>query len=200
MNFGGKIWIWTLGWPITFPFRFNNNRRQNRQNNRFNNNRPVNNRPVNNNRQSNNRRPQTSTNQNPLISNGRFRATPANARDKLGNEVYPGCNGTVCLPEANLCARRKNKRKLSLFFFFFFFLKKKESYSKARFFSEMKKKNNLLQNWFILKHMYIFMYVCEIFLHWIDRLLHHCAFHRKYISSASKRLDMEIDIYIDLKL
>jgi len=89
--------------------RFNNNRRQNRQNNRFNNNRPVNNRPVNNNRPANNRRPQTSTNQNPLINNGRFRATPANARDKLGNEVYPGCNGTVCLPEANLCARRKNK-------------------------------------------------------------------------------------------
>ena len=118
LKFGGKIWIWTLGWPISFPFRFNNNRRQNRQNNRFNNNRPVNNRPVNNNRPANNRRPQTSTNQNPLINNGRFRATPANARDKLGNEVYPGCNGTVCLPEANLCARRKNKRKFYYYSFY----------------------------------------------------------------------------------
>merc|ERR1711944_37627 len=76
-----------------------NNRRQNRQNNRFNNNRP-NNRP-NNNRQTPNR--------NPIINGGGFRATPANARDSLGNEVYPGCNGTVCLPVANLCAQRKNK-------------------------------------------------------------------------------------------
>ncbi|XP_040571052.1 uncharacterized protein [Lepeophtheirus salmonis] len=38
-----------------------------------------------------------------------FRATPSNARDTLGNEVYPGCNGTVCLPEANLCSTRKER-------------------------------------------------------------------------------------------
>ena len=25
---------------------------------------------------------------------------------------YPGCNGTVCLPEANLCSVRKQKSKL----------------------------------------------------------------------------------------
>merc|ERR1719219_3219031 len=41
--------------------------------------------------------------------NGRFRATPANARDVTGNEVYPGCNGTVCLPVAQQCAIRKQK-------------------------------------------------------------------------------------------
>jgi len=42
-------------------------------------------------------------------SNGRFRATPANARDATGQEVYPGCNGTVCLPVAQQCAVRKQK-------------------------------------------------------------------------------------------
>ena len=44
-------------------------------------------------------------------SNGRFRATPANARDANGQEVYPGCNGTVCLPVAQQCAVRKQKCK-----------------------------------------------------------------------------------------
>merc|ERR1719322_2093790 len=43
--------------------------------------------------------------------NGRFRATPANARDASGNEVYPGCNGTVCLPIAQQCAIRKQKKR-----------------------------------------------------------------------------------------
>ena len=98
--------------------RFNNrqNSRQNRQNNgnRGNNN----NRNVGNNRNRGNagrqnrqnNRNQT-PNRNPVINGGRFRATPANARDKLGNEVYPGCNGTVCLPEARLCANRKQKRE-----------------------------------------------------------------------------------------
>ena len=76
--------------------RGNNNRGNNRGNNRFNNNRGNNGRAVN---------------QNPVINGGRFRATPANARDKLGSEVYPGCNGTVCLPEARLCSIRKNKRE-----------------------------------------------------------------------------------------
>ncbi len=42
-------------------------------------------------------------------NNNNFRATPANARDAFGTEVYPGCNGTVCLPDATLCARRKQK-------------------------------------------------------------------------------------------
>ena len=31
------------------------------------------------------------------------------ARDAVGTEVYPGCDGKVCLPEADLCANRKNK-------------------------------------------------------------------------------------------
>jgi len=63
----------------------------------------------NRNRNNNGNRATTTRNRNPVV-NGGFRATPANARDNLGNEVYPGCNGTVCLPEANLCARRKQKR------------------------------------------------------------------------------------------
>ena len=96
--------------------RFNN--RQNRQNNgNRGNNRNVGNRnrqnAGRNNRQNN--RNQT-PNRNPVINGGRFRATPANARDRLGNEVYPGCNGTVCLPEARLCANRKQKRELLLYF------------------------------------------------------------------------------------
>ena len=101
--------------------RFNN--RQNRQNNgnRGNNNRNVGNRnrqnAGRNNRQNN--RNQT-PNRNPVINGGRFRATPANARDKLGNQVYPGCNGTVCLPEARLCANRKQKRELLLLLFLWF--------------------------------------------------------------------------------
>ena len=98
--------------------RFNN--RQNRQNNgNRGNNRNVGNRnrqnAGRNNRQNN--RNQT-PNRNPVINGGRFRATPANARDKLGNQVYPGCNGTVCLPEARLCANRKQKRELLLFLWF----------------------------------------------------------------------------------
>ena len=31
------------------------------------------------------------------------------AKDAAGTEVYPGCDGKVCLPDANLCANRKNK-------------------------------------------------------------------------------------------
>ena len=88
----------------------NNFRNQNNNNNRFT---PQNNRPVNNNRQqaqlsnnNNNRRPVNNNN-----NNANFRATPADARDRLGNEIYPGCNGTVCLPVAQLCADRKLKGK-----------------------------------------------------------------------------------------
>ena len=76
----------------------NNGNRNNR--NRGNNNRNNRNRGNNN---------QQTRNRNPVISGG-FRATPANAKDRSGNEVYPGCDGTVCLPKANLCAQRKNKR------------------------------------------------------------------------------------------
>ena len=53
----------------------------------------------------------TNNNNNNNINNPNFRATPADGRDKLGNEIYPGCNGTVCLPVAQLCAQRKNKRE-----------------------------------------------------------------------------------------
>ncbi len=53
------------------------------------------------------------------VNNNAFRATPANARDARGTEIYPGCNGTVCLPEANLCAIRKQKGTILLFNFHF---------------------------------------------------------------------------------
>ncbi|XP_023343172.1 uncharacterized protein LOC111712710 isoform X1 [Eurytemora carolleeae] len=44
--------------------------------------------------------------------NGQFGSngvTRNGARDAVGTEVYPGCDGKVCLPEADLCANRKNK-------------------------------------------------------------------------------------------
>ena len=78
------------------------------QRNRNNNNRNNRNRGNNNNR-GNNRGNNRANNRNPVVGSGR--ATPANARDSSGNEVYPGCNGTVCLPLADLCSRRKQKRK-----------------------------------------------------------------------------------------
>ena len=84
---------------------------RNRNNNNRNNNRNNRNRG-NNNRGNNRGNNRQSANRNPIINNSGFRATPANARDKLGNEVYPGCDGTVCLPQANLCAQRKNKRMM----------------------------------------------------------------------------------------
>jgi len=99
-------------------FRNQNNNFRNQNNRQVNNNNrfvPQNN---NNNRQqaqfsnnnNNNRRPNNViTNNNNNINNPNFRATPADGRDKLGNEIYPGCNGTVCLPVAQLCAQRKNK-------------------------------------------------------------------------------------------
>merc|ERR1711988_1590058 len=31
------------------------------------------------------------------------------SRDRRGTEVYPGCDGKVCLPEAKLCAERRDK-------------------------------------------------------------------------------------------
>jgi hypothetical protein len=75
--------------------RPNNNRNNNRNNRQFNNN------------NNNNRRPATRRPARPASNN--FRATAANARDSTGNEIYPGCNGTVCLPSARLCAVRKEK-------------------------------------------------------------------------------------------
>jgi len=44
--------------------------------------------------------------------NNRFNSqgvTRNGARDARGTEVYPGCNGKVCLPNAELCASRKNQ-------------------------------------------------------------------------------------------
>lgn len=95
----------------------NNNNRQNRQFNGNNNNNNV--------RNNNNRRPAPRPAARPAAprpaarpaaprpaarpASNNFRATPANSRDSTGNEVYPGCNGTVCLPVAEQCAQRKQK-------------------------------------------------------------------------------------------
>lgn len=91
-----------------------NGQRNNRFNNQFQNNNnqfvsngrfvPQNNNNFNNNVPTNNIVNVVSNN-----NNNNFRATPADARDASGTEVYPGCNGTVCLPEANLCSVRKQK-------------------------------------------------------------------------------------------
>ena len=78
-----------------------NNRRQNRRQNR---------RP--NNRQNNRQNNRGQFGRNGVTRNG--------ARDARGTEVYPGCSGKVCLPEAQLCAERKQKVR---------FLKLKESKS-----------------------------------------------------------------------
>ena len=58
---------------------------------------------------NNNRRPARQNNarqNNGFLRNG---VTRNGSRDRRGTEVYPGCNGKVCLPEANLCAERQNK-------------------------------------------------------------------------------------------
>lgn len=31
------------------------------------------------------------------------------SKDRRGTEVYPGCKGKVCLPDAQLCAERQQK-------------------------------------------------------------------------------------------
>merc|ERR1711970_770586 len=65
-----------------------------------------------NNRNNNrNQRPFRQTNRNRGNSQfGRNGVTRNGSKDKKGTEVYPGCNGKVCLPEARLCAERKNKK------------------------------------------------------------------------------------------
>jgi len=72
---------------IAEPQNNNNRFRNNRNNNR--------NRPARQNRQNN--------------QFGRNGVTRNGARDARGTEVYPGCNGKVCLPDAQLCADRKKK-------------------------------------------------------------------------------------------
>jgi len=70
----------------------------------------------NNRRQGNNRNNQRqfgrNNNRQPPRNNRLFSrngVTRNGARDAVGTEVYPGCDGKVCLPEALLCADRKNK-------------------------------------------------------------------------------------------
>lgn len=58
-----------------------------------------NSRRQNNGRQNNNRRPNRRPSSGGVTRNG--------SKDKAGTEVYPGCDGKVCLPEAKLCAVRK---------------------------------------------------------------------------------------------
>merc|ERR1711981_1430859 len=60
------------------------------------------NRNRNNNRNNrNNRRNNRRNNGGGVTRNG--------SRDRAGTEVYPGCDGKVCLPEAKLCAVRKKR-------------------------------------------------------------------------------------------
>jgi len=87
------------------------NQRQNnfRQNNNNNNNRFRSNNNNNNNnrfRQQNNPRPASRQNNRLFSRNG---VTRNGAKDASQTEVYPGCKGKVCLPDAQLCAQRKNK-------------------------------------------------------------------------------------------
>jgi len=63
-----------------------------------------------NNRRQNRNRPNRPVRQNNrpggFLRNG---VTRNGSRDKKGTEVYPGCSGKVCLPEAELCAERQQK-------------------------------------------------------------------------------------------
>jgi len=59
-----------------------------------------------NNRRQNNRNNNRNNRQSPFRANG---VTRNGSKDRAGTEVYPGCDGKVCLPEAQLCADRKNK-------------------------------------------------------------------------------------------
>merc|ERR1712142_639693 len=71
--------------------------------------------PQNNNRFRNNNRNNRNNRNRPARQNrqnnqfGRNGVTRNGARDAKGTEVYPGCNGKVCLPDARLCAERKQK-------------------------------------------------------------------------------------------
>jgi len=56
-----------------------------------------------------NRRPNQRQNNRNRGQFGRNGVTRNGARDASGTEVYPGCSGKVCLPEAQLCAERKQK-------------------------------------------------------------------------------------------
>merc|ERR1711862_1058046 len=70
---------------------------------------PQNNFRGNRNNRNNNRRPARQNNarqNNGFLRNG---VTRNGSRDRKGTEVYPGCDGKVCLPEASLCAERQNK-------------------------------------------------------------------------------------------
>ena len=44
--------------------------------------------------------------QGQFLRNG---VTRNGSRDRKGTEVYPGCKGKVCLPDAQLCAERQKK-------------------------------------------------------------------------------------------
>jgi len=68
---------------------------------------PQNNGRLRNNRNNRNNRPARQNRQNNQFS--RNGVTRNGAKDARGTEVYPGCNGKVCLPEARLCAERKKK-------------------------------------------------------------------------------------------
>ena len=51
-------------------------------------------------------RPRQGNRQGQFLRNG---VTRNGSKDRSGTEVYPGCDGKVCLPEAILCADRQQK-------------------------------------------------------------------------------------------
>ena len=57
--------------------------------------------------------PRRPARQNGRSQFGRNGVTRNGSRDRRGTEVYPGCSGKVCLPEAQLCADRKEKVRLT---------------------------------------------------------------------------------------
>lgn len=60
----------------------------------------------NRNRPNRQNRPVRQNRQGQFLRNG---VTRNGSKDKKGTEVYPGCSGKVCLPEAQLCAERQRK-------------------------------------------------------------------------------------------
>ena len=65
----------------------------------------------NRNRPNRQNRPVRQNRQGQFLRNG---VTRNGSKDKKGTEVYPGCSGKVCLPEAQLCAERQNKVRVWL--------------------------------------------------------------------------------------
>ena len=68
------------------------------------------------------------------------------SRDQVGTEVYPGCDGKVCLPEAQLCATRTEKVAYYVLGYSYFNLKQSETVASMDFvFSKIEAEKNSLK-------------------------------------------------------